>query len=158
MLFRILSHKLNSIFEFFNFYAGININQKSVGLEFIKSELRKKCACILLVDANLLHGKNLDDDDLGDLVDLSDDMSRSNLKVSSIKSATNCCFQFNGSDKIHNDYLGHFVVIIGYDDLKSIIYYRNPATEKKLSYTSYFNMDMARQSYGTDQDLLFIYI
>ena len=63
-----------------------------------------------------------------------------------------CCKKFK-----RNNYLGHFIVIVGYDDNKRLIFYRNPATSKKLSITSYFNFEIARKSFGTDQDILFIY-
>jgi hypothetical protein len=145
---------------------GINIVQQSVGLDFIKSEMsNKKCVCIVLVDANLLNGKNIDSDDDDQNDTLCLDMSDENVKSSSNK----CCFSYtnnNNNDnkedvnkkvQSKNNYLGHFIVLIGYDDLRNIIFYRNPATNKKLSITSYNNLEMARKSYGTDQDILFIY-
>ena len=55
------------------------------------------------------------------------------------------------------DYLGHFIVVIGYDHAKNIMFYRNPARTKTLSYTDYTSFEAARKSYGTDQDILFIY-
>jgi C1A family cysteine protease len=65
---------------------------------------------------------------------------------------------FNSRKFKKNNYLGHFIVLVGYDDNKRLFFYRNPATSKKLSFTSYFNFEIARKSFGTDQDILFIYI
>ncbi len=162
-------------------HLGINIHQQSVSLDFIRSEIsNKKCVCILLVDANLLKGKNIDDSDdemIDDILCLDNDdenVVRSNNSSSS-SSSNKCCFSYssssghsknenlnknvemNVSKNGNNNYLGHFIVLIGYDDLRNLIFYRNPATSKKLSITSYVNLEIARKSYGTDQDILFIY-
>ena len=152
---------------------GLNIVQQSVSLDFVKSEMTmKKCVCIVLVDANLLKGKNVDDSD-DDEINLCLDAIDDNLRSSC--SSNKCCFSLNSTDKddnyddinkkvevnliknSQNNYLGHFIVLIGYDDLRNLIFYRNPATSKKLSITTYVNFEIARKSYGTDQDILFIY-
>jgi len=48
-------------------------------------------------------------------------------------------------------------VLIGFDELKRRIYYRNPGTSITLSYTSESDFEKARKSYGTDEDILFVY-
>lgn len=53
--------------------------------------------------------------------------------------------------------MGHFIVLVGYDDDKEIIFYRNPSRSENLSYTTFASIETARKSYGTDQDILFIY-
>ena len=52
--------------------------------------------------------------------------------------------------------MGHFIVLVGFDKEKQLIFYRNPATHQTLSYTSYESLEKARKSFGTDEDILFI--
>lgn len=54
-------------------------------------------------------------------------------------------------------YLGHFIVVIGYDEVNKKIFYRNSAKSYYLSVIDYNVFELARKSYGTDQDILFIY-
>lgn len=54
-------------------------------------------------------------------------------------------------------YLGHFIVVIGFDDARRVIVYRNPSSDFEISFTSYENFERARLSFGTDEDILFIY-
>ena len=155
--------------------------------------------CIVLIDAYLLNGKNIesDNDDTNDIcigdideqfaeknccfgnpfsnstgpsVDTakSNDANKINSPVTKQQSMSpsydTCALDkkvdsfFDTKKLKKNNYLGHFVVLIGYDDNKKLIFYRNPATSKKLSFTSYFNFEIARKSFGTDQDILFIYM
>lgn len=94
-----------------------------------------------------------------------DETQRDNLPSSSSQrsnEATNALDKkvesfFNSKKFKKNNYLGHFIVLVGYDDNKRIVFYRNPSTSKILSFTSYFNFEIARKSFGTDQDILFIY-
>lgn len=60
--------------------------------------------------------------------------------------------------KNSNKYCGHFIYVCGYNDNKNLIYYKNPASNYNFSYTSYLNFEIARKSFGTDQDILFIQI
>ena len=149
--------------------------------------------CIVLIDAFLLNGKNLENenDDTIELCDLDEkkdhqksccfgnkccsnqiteennfDETKEDNSPTSLNHASNEASNslekkvdlFFGSKKFKgNNYLGHFIVLVGYDDNKRLIFYRNPATSKKLSFTSYFNFEIARKSFGTDQDILFIY-
>ncbi|XP_055388122.1 protein GUCD1 isoform X2 [Condylostylus longicornis] len=54
-------------------------------------------------------------------------------------------------------YLGHYVVICGYDLIKRKVLYRNPAQDDHVCVTSVDAMDRARKAYGTDEDVIFIY-
>ncbi len=143
---------------------GINLEKKSVNLEFIKAQLAKNCVCIVLVNAACLNGNDLDNENLID----DDDLNTHNLHN---KKATCCYFYsstYQNNERSNSDstssqiekktnYFGHFIVLNGFDDRKSIVFYRNPASRKPLSYTSYLNFDKARLSYGTDEDIIFIY-
>ena len=143
--------------------------------------LFQRCVCILLVDVSLLKGRNLDHDEslqieeeemcgLANEADEADEDKKGSLSFQ-MQTSEKCCFKFNNNSNssspielnsknksASNNYLGHFIVLIGYDDLRGCVFYRNPATSKKLSYTSYANIEIARKSYGTDQDILFIYL
>ena len=123
-----------------------------------------------------MNGKNLDNDDtnevcIGDIEEKNDHCSccfvnsyssscvlpeDKNSETTSLDKKVDLYFNIKKERK--NNYQGHFIVIIGYDDTKKLIFYRNPATSKKLSFTSYFNFEISRKSFGTDQDILFIYI
>ena len=100
---------------------------------------------------------------------ISPALSKENSNVNASNSRTNQAHaQTNSLDELvesyfknsgnKSKYLGHFIVLVGYDDSKNVILYRNPASSKKLSYTSYYYFEIARKTYGTDQDILFIYV
>jgi hypothetical protein len=72
------------------------------------------------------------------------------LNLTSLKS----CAEKPKTDAVN--YSGHFIILIGYDDNKHLVFYRNPASKRNFSFTSYANFELARRSYGTDQDLLFL--
>ncbi len=120
----------------------INVFKKSLTLDEIKNQLNTNCLCIALVDANKLNGHNTNN--LRNLSNLPMNSNFISNLVSSIKS------KFG--------YAGHFIVLIGYDNTNKIIFYRNPSTRKCLSYTSDENFDIARKAYGTDEDIVFIYL
>jgi len=54
-------------------------------------------------------------------------------------------------------FMGHFIMVIGFDNEKELIFYRNSSCNEILSYTGFSSFEIARKSYGTDQDILFIY-
>ena len=62
------------------------------------------------------------------------------------------------SKRSNNNYRGHFIALIGFDDSRQLMFYRNPASKKNFSFTSYLNFEISRKSYGTDQDILFVYV
>lgn len=94
---------------------SINVQKQSLSLDFIKGELLKKCVCILLVDAGKLkNAKNLDDDDSVFIDELDQNFLDCCLfKKSSITMQAN-----------NEAYCGHFIVVIGYDNTRNFIYYR----------------------------------
>lgn len=61
----------------------------------------------------------------------------------------------NAADE-KTSYLGHFIVVIGYDNESKRILYRNSAKAYCLCTIDYHVFEEARKSYGTDQDILFI--
>ncbi|XP_064110013.1 protein GUCD1-like isoform X1 [Macrobrachium nipponense] len=54
-------------------------------------------------------------------------------------------------------YQGHYILLIGYSMKKSLVYYRNPSFKNHICSIAFSRLDKARKSYGTDEDVLFIY-
>ncbi|KAK4291009.1 hypothetical protein Pmani_036140 [Petrolisthes manimaculis] len=54
-------------------------------------------------------------------------------------------------------YQGHFILLIGYDARKGHMYYRNPSFRSHVCTITFAKLDLARRSYGTDEDIVFIY-
>ncbi|GLV36118.1 uncharacterized protein CBL_01881 [Carabus blaptoides fortunei] len=54
-------------------------------------------------------------------------------------------------------YQGHYVVLCGYDAEFQRVFYRNPSMNDHVCSMSYSSLNEARQSYGTDEDIIFIY-
>ncbi|KAG7171902.1 GUCD1-like [Homarus americanus] len=54
-------------------------------------------------------------------------------------------------------YQGHYILLIGFDMRKTHFYYRNPSFKNRICCISFSKLDEARQSYGTDEDVIFIY-
>ncbi|GAB6028687.1 hypothetical protein CHUAL_004512 [Chamberlinius hualienensis] len=53
-------------------------------------------------------------------------------------------------------YHGHYVVLVGYDSTKEIIYYNDPNLSEGFCHISYESFEKARTSKGTDQDLVLV--
>ncbi|KTF76711.1 hypothetical protein cypCar_00010414 [Cyprinus carpio] len=70
-----------------------------------------------------------------------------------------CCFLPVGQKCFCRkpDYQGHFVVVCGFNQKTGSIFYNNPAYSDRVCCTSFSNFEEARRSYGTDEDILFIY-
>ena len=50
------------------------------------------------------------------------------------------------------EYLGHFIILIGYDPTEDLFVYRDPAIDDAFCTISADDLDKARQSEGTDHD------
>ncbi|XP_038618399.1 protein GUCD1 isoform X1 [Tachyglossus aculeatus] len=70
-----------------------------------------------------------------------------------------CCFLPIGQKCFcrNPDYQGHFIVLCGYNKASGSIFYNNPAYADRMCSTSVTNFEEARTSYGTDEDILFVY-
>lgn len=55
------------------------------------------------------------------------------------------------------EYQGHFVVVCGFNRTTGCILYNNPAYSDRVCCTSFTNFEEARCSYGTDEDILFVF-
>ncbi|KAJ3639248.1 hypothetical protein Zmor_003928 [Zophobas morio] len=54
-------------------------------------------------------------------------------------------------------YQGHYVVLCGYDLAARKVYYRNPSFVDRVCIMSVDTLEEARKSYGTDEDVIFVY-
>nr|CAH7748977.1 unnamed protein product [Callosobruchus chinensis] len=54
-------------------------------------------------------------------------------------------------------YQGHYVVLCGYDIHTRKVFYRNPSFGDHVCMMPISNLDNARKSYGTDEDIIFIF-
>ncbi|XP_070331778.1 protein GUCD1 isoform X3 [Odocoileus virginianus] len=72
-----------------------------------------------------------------------------------------CCFTPGGPRCLCRspDYQGHFIVLRGYSRAAGCIFYNNPAyADPGMCSASISNFEEARTSYGTDEDILFVYV
>ncbi|XP_027421961.1 protein GUCD1 isoform X5 [Bos indicus x Bos taurus] len=71
-----------------------------------------------------------------------------------------CCFTPSGPRCFCRspDYQGHFIVLRGYSRAAGCVFYNNPAyADPGMCSASISNFEEARTSYGTDEDILFVY-
>ena len=55
-----------------------------------------------------------------------------------------------------NEYCGHYIVLCGFDADKRHVYYKNPSFNDDLCCAKFDMFEVARHSYGTDDDIIFI--
>ncbi|XP_052248565.1 protein GUCD1-like isoform X2 [Dreissena polymorpha] len=67
-----------------------------------------------------------------------------------------CCFPCISSSCCRS-YQGHFVVVCGIDEKKRRIFFKNPSYDEDMCCSLMEKFDAARKSYGTDEDILFVY-
>ncbi|XP_029442454.1 protein GUCD1-like [Rhinatrema bivittatum] len=116
--------------------SGVLVEKRTVTVQDLQQHLAQGHIAIVLVNAVLL------------LCDLCS----SPVKY--------CCFLPIGQKCFCRspDYQGHFVVLCGYNKSTESIFYNNPAYADRTCSTSIRNFEDARRSYGTDEDILFIYV
>ncbi|XP_023689584.1 protein GUCD1-like [Paramormyrops kingsleyae] len=70
-----------------------------------------------------------------------------------------CCFPLVAHGFFYQEpaYQGHFVVLRGFDRHAGWFFYNNPAYSYRVCCSTVSNFEKARNSYGTDQDILFLY-
>uniref|UniRef100_S4RP98 Guanylyl cyclase domain containing 1 n=1 Tax=Petromyzon marinus TaxID=7757 RepID=S4RP98_PETMA len=73
-----------------------------------------------------------------------------------------CCLPALGADccvlcQRRQEYQGHFVTLCGYSRSARAIFYNNPAFSDRMCSCTVKNFNDSRKSYGTDEDILFIY-
>lgn len=127
-------HRVNQLFAKAE-TIGVMVEKRSVTVQEIQEHLARGHTAIVLVNAVLL------------LCDLCS----TPVKY--------CCFLPIGQKCFCRkpDYQGHFIVLCGYNKSLGSIFYNNPAYADRVCCTSIINFEEARKSYGTDEDILFVY-
>ncbi|XP_025837554.1 protein GUCD1 isoform X2 [Agrilus planipennis] len=109
---------------------GISVRKKSLKMQQILDHLKNGPA-ILLTNANLLFC----------------DICKTNRLTSELRK----CFPWPIT------YQGHYVVLCGYNCINNKVYYRNPSLSDRVCVMSSNDLEHARKSYGTDEDIILIY-
>ncbi|XP_033058947.1 LOW QUALITY PROTEIN: protein GUCD1 [Trachypithecus francoisi] len=113
------------------------VEKCTVSVQDIQAHLAQGHVAIVLVNSGVLHC----------------DLCSSPVKY--------CCFAPSGHRCFCRtpDYQGHFIVLRGYNRATGCIFYNNPAyADPGMCSTSISNFEEARTSYGTDEDILFVYL
>ncbi|KAG3278796.1 guanylyl cyclase domain containing 1, transcript variant X3 [Ictidomys tridecemlineatus] len=112
------------------------VEKCTVSVQDIQAHLAQGHVAIVLVNSGVLHC----------------DLCSSPVKY--------CCFAPRGHRCFCRtpDYQGHFIVLRGYNRATGCIFYNNPAYADRMCSTSVSNFEEARTSYGTDEDILFVYL
>uniref|UniRef100_A0A8I3WTK5 Guanylyl cyclase domain containing 1 n=1 Tax=Callithrix jacchus TaxID=9483 RepID=A0A8I3WTK5_CALJA len=112
------------------------VEKCTVSVQDIQAHLAQGHVAIVLVNSGVLHC----------------DLCSSPVKY--------CCFAPSGHRCFCRtpDYQGHFIVLRGYNRATGCIFYNNPAYADRMCSTSISNFEEARTSYGTDEDILFVYL
>lgn len=111
--------------------CGIPIEIMSVSHQFLQEHLANHGNIILLTNASLLYC----------------DLCKSNKLSMELRS----CLGLKPS------YMGHYIILCGYDQRIQKFLYRNPAFKDKVCFMSFDSIDKARKASGTDEDIIFLY-
>ncbi|XP_060699815.1 protein GUCD1 [Hemiscyllium ocellatum] len=114
---------------------GVHVEKRSVTIQEIQQHLAKEHVIIVLVNAVLLVC----------------DLCSAPVKFCCLLPIGQKCFCRKP------DYQGHFIVVCGYNRNSGCIFYNNPAYADRVCCTTVSNFNEARMSYGTDEDILFVY-
>ena len=125
------------------------MSKGSVSLDDIKCALKSNACVILLVNAIRLNGVDFNfdykNDDIVEVCSNNQSLMNKFLAraINILKPTTYC---------------GHFIVLVGFDERNSVFFYLNPSTNKNLSFTMESDLEIARKCFGTDEDIVFVYI
>ncbi|XP_069789863.1 protein GUCD1 isoform X2 [Narcine bancroftii] len=114
---------------------GVKVEKRSVTIQEIQEHLSQGHVAVVLVNAILLVC----------------DLCSPPIKFCCLLPIGQKCFCRKP------DYQGHFIVVCGYNRASGCIFYNNPAYTDRVCCTSVSNFNEARVSYGTDEDILFVY-
>uniref|UniRef100_A0A8C8Z9X7 Guanylyl cyclase domain containing 1 n=1 Tax=Prolemur simus TaxID=1328070 RepID=A0A8C8Z9X7_PROSS len=113
------------------------VEKCTVSVQDIQAHLAQGHVAIVLVNSGVLHC----------------DLCSSPVKYCCFAPSSHRCFCRTP------DYQGHFIVLRGYNRATGCIFYNNPAyADPGMCSTSISNFEEARTSYGTDEDILFVYL
>ncbi|XP_072381594.1 protein GUCD1 isoform X2 [Diabrotica undecimpunctata] len=132
-----------------SFYTSIlSKDENRINTRFKEAEhagvfVRKKSVSILDIIAHLINGPVIA---LTNARILSCDI----CKLNKISSEFRKCIPWPAT------YQGHYIVICGYDVPTRKFFYRNPSFSDRVCIIPMDIFDLARKSYGTDEDIIFI--
>ncbi|XP_013414766.1 protein GUCD1 isoform X2 [Lingula anatina] len=121
--------RVNNLFQDAQ-YKGIPVSKGTIDADAILNHLTQNKVLIVLTDWNILKCLHCD------------------------KSCTPSLHCFGSLIKT---YQGHFIVVVGFNLKQKLIYYKNPAYDKEMCCCTMKNFEKARKSYGTDEDIIFVY-
>uniref|UniRef100_A0A8C4WWL6 Guanylyl cyclase domain containing 1 n=1 Tax=Eptatretus burgeri TaxID=7764 RepID=A0A8C4WWL6_EPTBU len=116
--------------------SGVKVEKRAVSMSEVETHLAAGNVAIVLTDATILH-----------------------CELCSPPAVSYCCF---GSalpscyPSRKHQYQGHFVTVCGYSRPDGSVFYNNPTCDR-MCICTVKNFNEARTSYGTDEDILFIY-
>ncbi|GIY37551.1 protein GUCD1 [Caerostris extrusa] len=87
---------------------------------------------------------------------ISDRFSTADLN--NVKVEKKCLMQVLGCCNSSFAYQGHYVVLCGFNKTERKILYRNPSVINKVCTIPYDSFEIARKSFGTDEDVLFVFL
>ncbi|XP_077996256.1 protein GUCD1-like [Glandiceps talaboti] len=122
-------------------HLGINTKKRSVSIHEIQRHLNQKQIAIVLTNSELLKCRLCPEEEL-------DSSNKQGSKWQELF-LFSCCKS--------TPYAGHFIVLCGYDKKQGTFLYKNPSCYSDLCCCSVKDFDKARKSYGTDEDILFLY-
>lgn len=112
-------------------FHGVTVEKRSVEMEEILDHLGSGNPAIILVNANLL--------------------------ICDTCHTKKCLMRMLSCCNSNFSYQGHYIVLCGFDKIDSKILYRNPSVVNKVCSMSYDSFECARKSFGTDEDVLFVF-
>jgi len=118
---------------------GVTVLEQRVPIKDIVKHINDAGTCIVLTNANLLSCETC---------------NFFNLCGSGDNNTNTSCFLLRTCGS--SAYQGHYVLAVGFDIPKRKIYYRNPTLRDRVCKMSFERFDEARNSYGTDEDLIFV--
>jgi len=122
---------------------GVKVVLESVTMDTILDFLEEKRMIIILIDwkkMGCLHCSSR-------LGRLSNSLDK--LKVYGV--------DFDGEKDNNRDYQGHYICLTGVDREKNLIYFANPSAQYPVCVSGVEDLERARKSYGTDEDIIFVY-
>ncbi|GFU22768.1 protein GUCD1 [Nephila pilipes] len=135
-------------------FNNVKVEKRSVGLEEILDHLSSGNPAIILVNANLLfcdtctcHTKKLK----------GNAASQRNLPINRKYDCNYCLMQVLGCCNSSFAYQGHYIVLCGFNKMERKVLYRNPSVFNKVCTIPYDSFEVARKSFGTDEDVLFVF-
>jgi hypothetical protein len=139
------SSRVNSLFQTAG-ANGILVEKREVAIADIKAwSASGTWLLIVLVDKRKLHVKrHRDESEKETNVVFGGSELRSSLPEADEVTSTGTA------------YTGHYVVVMGYDDTTGTFELRDPAVSLQKSIVRSVDLDLARRSFGTDQDLLLV--